>query len=203
MTSPAPRRVGLLGGTFDPPHVGHLAIATTVCSALSLDEVTFVVANDPWQKSGDRLVTPAATRLEMTRALVKGNNFFSVDDREIRRGGPTYTVDTLRELHQENLTTEYFLIVGADTASRIHTWHQHSDVLALSTLVVVNRPDVTPQLAPEVAAARVEFVSMQPVDVSSTQIREAVASGASVDALTTEDVLSVIASHGLYREVAA
>ena len=203
MTRPAPQRIGLLGGTFDPPHVGHLAIATTVASALSFDEVIFVVANDPWQKTGDRAVTPAALRLEMTRALVNGHKEFSVDDREIRRGGPTYTVDTLNELHQENLDAEIFLIVGADTASRIHTWHRYEDVLSLSTLVVVNRSDAHPTLAPELVGARVESVSMPVVDVSSTQIRDAVAQGVSIEGMTTESVRALIDSHGLYAEVSA
>lgn len=203
MTRPAPLRIGLLGGTFDPPHVGHLAIATTVASALSFDEVIFVVANDPWQKTGEREVTPAATRLEMTRALVDGYENFSVDDREIRRGGPTYTVDTLNELHQENLNAEIFLIVGADTASRIHTWHRYEDVLSLSTLVVVNRSDASSTLAPELAQAQVELVSMPAVDVSSTQIRDAVAQGSSIEGMTTAGVLSVIDAQGLYTEVSA
>lgn len=203
MTQPAPLRLGLLGGTFDPPHVGHLAMATTVCSALSLDEVKFVVANDPWQKTGDRNVTPAAIRLEMTRALVEGHEEFSVDDREIRRGGLTYTVDTLRELHGENLETEIFLIVGADTASRIHTWHQHEEVLALSTLVVVNRPDSVLQLDPTVSADRVRLVSMPAVDVSSTEIRSLVSSGDAIVHMTTDGVRNVISARGLYRGVSA
>lgn len=203
MTQPAPHRLGLLGGTFDPPHVGHLAMATTVCSALSLHEVKFVVANDPWQKTGERQVTPAAIRLEMTRALVEGHKEFSVDDREIQRGGPTYTVDTLRELHRENLNCDIYLIVGADTASRIHTWHQHEEVLALSTLVVVNRPDSALQLDPSVSAERVRLVSMPAVDVSSTQIRSLVASGSAVDDMTTDGVGAVINAHGLYRGVMA
>jgi len=203
VTQPAPLRLGLLGGTFDPPHVGHLSMATTVCSALSLDEVKFVVANDPWQKTGDRQVTPAAIRLEMTRALVEGHKEFSVDDREIQRGGPTYTVDTLRELHRENLNCDIYLIVGADTASRIHTWHQHEEVLALSTLVVVNRPDSALQLDPSVSAERVRLVSMPAVDVSSTQIRSLVASGSAVDDMTTDGVGAVINAHGLYRGVMA
>ena len=203
MTQPAPLRLGLLGGTFDPPHVGHLAMATTVCSALSLDEVKFVVANDPWQKTGDRNVTPAAIRLEMTRALVEGHEEFSVDDREIRRRGLTYTVDTLRELHGENLETEIFLIVGADTASRIHTWHQHEEVLALSTLVVVNRPDSVLQLDPTVSADRVRLVSMPAIDVSSTEIRFLVSSGDAIDHLTTDEVRNVISARGLYRGVSA
>ena len=162
-----------------------------------------MVANDPWQKTSDRNVTPAAIRLEMTRALVEGHKKFSVDDREIRRGGLTYTVDTLRELHGENLETEIFLIVGADTASRIHTWHQHEEVLALSTLVVVNRPDSVLQLDPTVSADRVRLVSMPAVDVSSTEIRLLVSSGDAIDHMTTDGVRNVISARGLYRGVSA
>ena len=201
MTHPAKRQIGILGGTFDPPHLGHLAMATTAHSALSLDEMIFMVANDPWQKSGDRDVTPATIRLEMARALVTHHKEFIVDDREIRRGGVTYTLDTLLELQREYLDAEFFLIVGADTASRFHTWHRYLEVLALSTLVIVNRTNATPTLAPEVAAANVVHLSMTPIDVSSTQIRNSVATGQSVDAFTSLEVRDVISSHHLYESV--
>ena len=109
----------------------------------------------------------------------------------------------MRELHGENLETEIFLIVGADTASRIHTWHQHEEVLALSTLVVVNRPDSVLQLDPTVSADRVRLVSMPAIDVSSTEIRFLVSSGDAIDHLTTDEVRNVISARGLYRGVSA
>lgn len=191
--------MGLLGGTFDPPHFGHLAVAEAVLRELGLDEVVFVVANDPWQKTGEGHVSPAHVRVEMTRALVAGHPKLSVDDREVRRGGPTYTVDTLVELTTENPSVAYFLITGEDTASRIHTWHRHEDVMSLSTLVVVNRAPSSAVGVPQVASGRVEHVVMAPVDISSTRIRESVARGVSIDSMTAPGVCRIIADHGLYE----
>lgn len=202
MTRPAAPRLGLLGGTFDPPHFGHLAAARAVRDAVDDIEIACVVANDPWQKSDDRQITPAELRVEMTRALVKDESRISVDDREVRRGGPTYTVDTLRELHDENSGRELFLIVGADTASRIHTWHRSQDLISLSTLIIVNRPGSTIEFSPEMAEWSHIVVSMTPVEVSSTAIRQAVANGESIASMTSPDVAAIIAEHNLYREVA-
>jgi nicotinate-nucleotide adenylyltransferase len=163
-----------------------------VRAQLGLDRVVFLVANDPWQKSGDRAVSPAQVRLEMTQALVDEEDGLGVDNREIRRGGPTYTADTLEELAREHPDTDFFLIVGADTAARIHTWNRPERVRALSTLVVVNRDDRT------ISHDGALVVSMPAVDVSSTEIRSRVASGESVDHLTTPAVVRAIERHGLY-----
>ena len=131
----------ILGGTFDPPHLGHLAAAEAVRTQLGLDQVLFLVANDPWQKSDARAVSPADVRLKMVHSLIDGRPGLGVDDREIRRGGPTFTADTLEEIHAESPSTDVFLIVGADTASRMHTWHRPDVVARLTTLVDVNRND--------------------------------------------------------------
>ena len=202
MTQPALPRLGLLGGTFDPPHRGHLAAARAVRDAIDGIEVALVVANDPWQKSDRRVITPAEIRVEMTRALVKGESGITVDDREVRRGGPTYTIDTLLELHQENSNRELCLIVGADTASRIHTWHRSHDLISLSTLIIVNRPGMSIDLAPELAKWKHQVVSMNPVDVSSTAIRSAVARGESITEMTNPAVATIISTNGLYRDAA-
>lgn len=197
MPNPAPRRLGLLGGTFDPPHVGHLAAAQAVLAELHLDRVDFLVANDPWQKSDSRNVSPSDVRLQMVAALVRGREGLGVDDREIRRGGLTYTADTLEEIHRESTGVEIFLIVGADTAARMSTWHRPEVVRRLSTLVVVNRTGQQ-----EVSAdSSVIHVTMQPIDVSSTKIRECVSRGESIESLTTPDVARIIDSNSLYRGV--
>ena len=194
---PASLRLGLLGGTFDPPHVGHLAAARAVLGALGLDRVDFLPANDPWQKTGGgRDVTPADVRLAMVRALVGDTAGLGVDDREIRRGGVTYTVDTLEDIHREMPGVELFLVVGADTASRFHTWHRHEEVAALSTLVVVNR-DHEEQVVPS-GATNVEFVHMDRVDVSSTAVRAAVGEGIDVTSQVGSAVSGIIADRGLY-----
>lgn len=194
-------RLGLLGGTFDPPHLGHLAAARAVRDALGLDRVDLVPANDPWQKTDrGRDVTPPAVRLEMVRALVKGEDGLGVDDREIRRGGPTYTADTLEEIHAVMPGIDVHLIIGADTARTFGTWRRPEAVLALSTLVVVNRGEET-ALAPE-GADRVEFVTMTPVHVSSSSVRAAVARGEDVSSRVGDAVARVIGLHGLYAGAA-
>lgn len=198
MTTTAPRRLGILGGTFDPPHAGHLAAALAVQTQVGLDDMVLMVANEPWQKVGDREVTPARLRFEMTDALVQGISGLRADDREIRRGGPTYTVDTLEEILAEQPDTEIFLIVGADTAQRLDTWHRASDVVSLSTIVIVNRDDVTNTAPGFLHDARVVNVSMNPVDVSSSAIRESVARGQSIDSATSSSVVSIIRDHSLY-----
>ena len=197
MNSAATRRVGILGGTFDPPHFGHLAAAQFVRTQLGLDEVVLMVANDPWQKSGDRDVTPAAIRLEMVRALVDGVEGLSVSDQEIVRGGQTFTVDTLSEMLAADPAVQLFLIVGQDTAVRIPTWHRPDDLLRLSTLVIVNRAsEPTADVRPD--GARVMHLKMTPVDVSSTVIRGAVAQGQPISFGTSDGVAKIIAEHHLY-----
>jgi nicotinate-nucleotide adenylyltransferase len=198
VTSTAPRRLGILGGTFDPPHAGHLAAALAVQTQVGLDELVLMVANEPWQKVGDRQVTPAGVRLEMTEALVDGISGLRADDREISRGGPTFTVDTLEEILAEQPGTEIFLIVGADTAKRLETWHRASDVVRLSTIVIVNRDDSTNTSSEFLRDARVVNVTMNPVDVSSSAIRETVARGGSIDSLTTSSVATIVRDRSLY-----
>lgn len=196
------RRLGLLGGTFDPPHLGHLAAARAVRDALKLDEVRLVVANDPWQKSGSRRVTPAQVRLEMTRALADGEPGLVVDDSEIVRGGPTYTVDTLEHLGRTEPGVEMFLVVGSDTATRICSWKRATELASLSTLVVVNRPTDASRVPECVPADRCMFVPMDEVDISSTVVRERVSRGEDVRVLTGEAVASVIAARRLYGAAA-
>ena len=198
MTTTAPRRLGILGGTFDPPHAGHLAAALAVQTQVALDELVLMVANEPWQKVGDRQVTPAEVRFEMTEALVDGISGLRADDREIRRGGPTFTVDTLEEILAEQPDTEIFLVVGADTANRLETWHRASDVVRLSTIVIVNRDDSTNAASGFLRDARVVNVTMNAVDVSSSAIRKSVAHGESIDSATSSSVASIIRDRSLY-----
>ncbi|MBJ7427241.1 MAG: nicotinate (nicotinamide) nucleotide adenylyltransferase, partial [Ilumatobacteraceae bacterium] len=197
-TTTAPRRLGILGGTFDPPHLGHLGAALAVQTQVGLDEIVLMVANEPWQKVGDRQVTAAQVRWDMTDALVQGISGLRADDREIRRGGPTFTVDTLEEILAEQPNTEIFLIVGADTAERLETWHRASDVVGLSTIVIVNRDETTNTAPGFLRDARVVNVTMNPVDVSSSAIREAVAHGEPIDSTTSSSVASIIRDRSLY-----
>ncbi|MSO15942.1 MAG: nicotinate (nicotinamide) nucleotide adenylyltransferase [Ilumatobacteraceae bacterium] len=198
VTNAAARRLGILGGTFDPPHAGHVAAALAAQTQVGLDEVILMVANEPWQKVGDRQVTPAQLRWEMTGALVQGISGLRADDREIRRGGPTFTVDTLEEILAEQPDTEIFLIVGADTAERLETWHRVLDVVRLSTIVIVNRDNSTNSAPGFLREARVLNVTMNPVDVSSSAIREAFSRGESIEAATSPSVTSIIRDRSLY-----
>ena len=198
VTSTAPTRIGILGGTFDPPHNGHVAAAVAARTQLGLDEVVLMVANEPWQKVGDRDVTPAAVRFEMTSALAEESVGIRAGDQEIRRGGPTFTVDTLEETLAEQPSAEIFLIVGDDTASRIDTWHRSHDIARLSTIVIVNRDNSTNTLPEFLQEAHVLHVTMKPIDVSSSDIREIVARGESVEGVTSPAVAAVIRERGLY-----
>ena len=198
MTTTVPRRLGILGGTFDPPHLGHRAAALAVQTQVGLDEIVLMVANEPWQKVGDRQVTAAQVRWDMTNALVQGISGLRADDREIRRGGPTFTVDTLEEILSDQPDTEIFLIVGADTAERLETWHRASDVVGLSTIVIVNRDETTNTAPGFLRDARVLNVTMNPVDVSSSAIREAISHGDSIDVMTSSSVVTIIRDHSLY-----
>ena len=198
-------RWGLFGGTFDPPHLGHLSAARAVRGALGLDKVVLMVAGEPWQKmrqktqpmTGSRdAISSGDVRVEMVRALIEGEPGLEVGDDEVRRGGPTYTVDTLRQLRATHPEVELFLVLGADAAANIGTWREPSEVLLLSTLVVVSRAGSERPLLPSGVTA--EWVEMNPVDVSSSAIRARVATGAAPDG-TTAAVARVIERHGLYR----
>lgn len=170
--------------------------ARTVRDALDLDRVVLMVAGEPWQKVAQRSITSAEVRLEMVRALVDGEPRVVVGDDEVRRGGPTYTVDTLRAVKASHPGAELFLVLGSDAARNLPTWKEADVVVGLSTLVVVNRPG--DDRAIPVEGATVEFVEMTPVDVSSSQIRADAAAGRAVVPATTPAVAEIIARLDLY-----
>lgn len=197
MSSPsAARRIGLFGGTFDPPHVGHLVTAINVRHALALDVVLLMVANVPWQKEGSRTITPAVDRLAMVEAAVVDVPGLSAGDLEIRRGGPSYTADTLWALHEAEPDAELFTIVGDDAAAAIGTWQRWSDVVQLSTMVVVERPGAPVSLSNDVDWVHVEVPHLE---VSSSDLRQRVTDGRPLEFLVTEPVLRIIRQRGLYR----
>ena len=189
------RRIGVLGGTFDPIHVGHLVTAVNVRHVLGLDRVVLMVANQTWQKEGSRSITPALDRLAMVEAAVDGVDGLEAGRLEIDRGGPSYTADTLRDLAEQWGDVELFTIVGDDAAAGIHSWERVGEVLARSTMVVVDRPGVRVELPADVDWVRVEVPHL---DVSSTDLRARFRDGRPLDYLITEPVLDVIRSRGLY-----
>ena len=199
MTSTASLRIGLFGGTFDPPHVGHLVTAVNVRHALNLDIVILMVANDPWQKSGSRDVTTAEDRFAMVEAAVSVVDGVVAGRDEIDRGGPSYTADTLMALAEKHLGAELFTIVGDDAAAGLTSWTRVEQVADYSQLVVVDRPGVAVDLPTQFNWLRVESPRLE---VSSTDLRSRFSDGRPLDYLVTEPVLRVIEERGLYGSAA-
>ena len=199
MTSTASLRIGLFGGTFDPPHVGHLVTAVNVRHVLNLDIVILMVANDPWQKSGSREVTTAEDRFAMVEAAVSVVDGVVAGRDEIDRGGPSYTADTLMALAEKHPGAELFTIVGDDAAAGLTSWTRVDQVAQYSQLVVVDRPGVAVRLPKEFVWLRVESPRLV---VSSTDLRSRFSDGRPLDYLVTEPVLRVIEERGLYGSAA-
>jgi nicotinate-nucleotide adenylyltransferase len=193
-----PLRIGLFGGTFDPPHVGHLVTAVNVRHALALDLVVLMVANVPWQKEGSRAITPALDRLAMVEAAVADVPGLLAGRVEIDHGGPSYTADTLGFLAQEHPGATLFTIVGDDAAAGFETWQRYTEVAQRSQLVVVDRPGEPVDLPDRYPWIHVEVPRLE---VSSTDLRARCADGRPLDYLVTQPVLDLIAARGLYREV--
>ena len=191
----SPLRIGVFGGTFDPPHVGHLVTAVNVRHALQLDLMILMVANHPWQKAGTRSITPAEDRLAMVAAAVADVPGLVAGDHEVRAGGPSYTADTLAALALEHPDAELFTVVGDDAAAWIRSWDRVDEVIDRSRLVVVDRPGDPVELDADVDWIRVEVPRLE---VSSTDLRARWADGRPLDYLVTDDVLAVIADRGLY-----
>lgn len=190
-------RVGIFGGTFDPVHVGHLVVATAVHHALSLDDTRVVVAADPWQKDPPP-VAPAAERYAAVQAAIADMDVpgITADSREVDRGGPTYTIDTVEALRTERDGGEVFLIVGYDAAKHLDTWHRVDELRALVTLVVVNRPRFDEVV--DVPGWKVEVVDIPSIDVSSSMVRERLSAGLPVDGLVPAAAMRVVREHGRY-----
>jgi nicotinate-nucleotide adenylyltransferase len=192
-----PARVGILGGTFDPPHVGHLAAARAAIDALGLDRLLLVVANDPWQKSGSRRVSPAEDRYALTEALAQQIPAAEASRLELDRGGPSYSVDTAEEVRATTPgLLDLFLVVGADLAPELDSWHRPDVLKRLVTVAVVSRPSGTATgVPPGWRAIRVDGPQ---VAVSSSEVRERLAAGEPVGGLVPESVIRCIERRALY-----
>jgi nicotinate-nucleotide adenylyltransferase len=196
------RSLGVLGGTFNPPTLGHLAIADHAREQLGLERVVLVPAGSPPHKQvvGD---PGPQRRLEMCRLLVRGAEGLSVCALETERDGPSYTVDTLRELHERHPETELTFIVGADVAGTLPSWHEPLELLELATLAIAARPgsdrsEVLDAVASLGAAERVRFLDAPLIDVSSSRAREQAAAGEPIERIVGADVAEYVADHVLY-----
>ena len=190
----APRRLGVMGGTLDPIHLGHLVCASEVAYALALDEVVFVPAGRPWQKEG-RAISPGEDRYEMTRLATEADPRFRVSRAEIDRGGFTYTVDTLREMSAPDV--ELFFLTGADALAQVLTWRDPEELFGLATFVGASRPGYTVDAAAFPPGA-VTLVETPALDISATDCRSRVARGAPITYLVPQPVADYIAARGLY-----
>ena len=197
-------RTGIFGGTFDPIHNGHLAVAEYVRTEVALDQVLFVPAGQPWFKKG-QTVTDAMHRLEMTRLAVADNPRFAVSDIEVCRDGPTYTIDTLVELRREKgKGVEFYLILGIDALNELHRWRKPCDVLDMAAIVGVTRPgsEAVDRAAldsiREDASGEVVIVDGPLIDVSAADIRRRMAEGLSVRGIIPQAVEDYAKRHVLY-----
>jgi nicotinate-nucleotide adenylyltransferase len=192
------QRIGVMGGTFDPIHHGHLVAASEVAQVFTLDEVVFVPTGQPWQKEG-RQVSPSEDRYLMTVIATASNPRFSVSRIDIDRGGPTYTIDTLRDLRAERGDeAELFFITGADALAQIMSWQDVNDLFKLAHFVGVTRPGhrLTGDGLPE---DKVSLVEVPALAISSTDCRQRVATGQPIWYLVPDGIVQYIAKRRLYR----
>lgn len=190
------RRIGIFGGTFDPPHVAHLALAEWAREQLRLDRVVFVPAALPPHKR-KRRISAAVHRVAMTRAAIRGNPAFTVSTIEVRRRGPSYTVDTVRAMRRAHPDATIYLLIGEDSLVDFHTWHAPGEILREAILAVAARPRPRRR---RVAArgARVVWLRAPELDLSSSAIRARARAGRSIRYVVPEPVFRYVAAHGLY-----
>jgi len=200
-------RIGVFGGAFDPPHNTHLSLATAALAQLGLTELRVFPTGDAWHKN--RTLTPAADRLAMARLAFGTLPRVVVDDREVRRAGPTFTLDTLRELQREFPTAQPVLIMGSDQAAALPRWHGWQDILGIAIVSIAERLESAgsdgsatrfdPRTLPGLpAGARFETLVLPPVDTSATDIRARAARGEDIAALVPPAVARYIDQHHLY-----
>jgi nicotinate-nucleotide adenylyltransferase len=196
-------RIGVFGGTFDPIHEGHLAAAKAAMECAHLDRVLFVPSAQPPHRG--TALAPAEDRLAMTKLAVQGEPSFEVSDVEVTRGGTSYTLDTLSELHREHPQGELFLILGWDAARLFRTWHEPDRVRSLASIVIIDRPGLGQPGLSELAGlgldpARVIECHFQTPDVSGSELRRAIAAGQSVAGKLPAAVERYITEHRLYGD---
>ena len=198
MTATRPQRIGVMGGTFDPIHHGHLVAASEVAESFDLDEVVFVPTGQPWQKSD---VSPSEHRYLMTVIATVSNPRFTTSRVDIDRSGPTYTIDTLRELRAVRPDAEFFFITGADAVAQILSWRDHDELWDLAHFVAVSRPGHVLN-TDGLPSANVSQLEIPALAISSTDCRQRVGEGHPVWYLVPDGVVQYIAKHHLYRSKA-
>jgi len=195
----SPRRIGLLGGSFDPPHLAHLALARLAMQTLALDELRWLPAGAPWQKAG-RQMASAAHRAAMLAALLQGEPGQMIDTRELARSGPTYTIDTVRELQAEQPDADWFFILGQDQYARFDTWRDWPELLRRLTLAVADRAGTAPAPPAALAAVphRVVALPLPRQDIAASTIRQMLTDGLPITPLVGAAVAGYIEQHQPY-----
>ncbi len=190
------RKIGLFGGSFDPVHNAHLALAHCALDELELDELLWVPVGDAWQKP--RGLTTAEHRVAMLKAAIAGEPRFALETCEIDRSGPSYTLDTVRELQLRQPGASWWLLIGQDQQTNLHTWHCFEELLQRVTLAVAARPGTTPHADARVLASPTQWIDLPPMAVSASDIRQRVATGQDIAALVPPCVAQYIHQHRLY-----
>ena len=194
------KRIGLFGGSFDPVHNAHLALARRSLDQLPLDELRWVPTGQAWQKA--RPLTGAAHREAMLQRAIAGEPRFVLERCELERPGPSYTLDTVRKLQAAQPDAAWFLLIGQDQFAGLHTWFGFEELLQRVTLAVAQRPGEPAECDARVRAAPRVALALPLMDVSATDIRQRVAAGADISALVPPTVALYIQQHGLYRGTA-
>ena len=200
------RRIGVLGGTFDPIHLGHLFVADEVARRLHLDEVVFAPSGESWHKS-TTAAARSADRLAMVEAAIAGDPRFRVTSVDIDRAGPTFTIDTLDDLSREDARrhpddpARWVFIAGVDAVAGLASWRDPEGILARAEVVAVTRPGHGLAI-PEPFAGRIAVLEIPALDISSSDIRRRVSKGESIDDLVPRGVAAIIAERGLYADEA-
>ncbi len=190
--------IGIFGGTFNPPHLGHLIVAEHVRTAMMLDKVLFVPAAIPPHKMGND-IAHAVHRMAMLRLAIEGNSYFDVSEIELNRGGVSFTIDTLLQLRNENPTVALSLLIGMDNLVEFHSWKSPDEILKLVTVVVMTRPGFTLSDVPKQIERSVKLCQVPEIEIASRTIRKHVEDGDSIRYLVTDSVAKYITSNGLYR----
>jgi len=191
------KRVGVFGGSFDPVHDAHVALAEAALADLRLDQVRWIPAGQPWQKT--REMTPAADRVAMVQAAIAHEPRFVLDRIEVDRPGASFTLDTVRALAAAHPGTQWFLLIGQDQYTGLHTWRDWQTLLGLVVLAVANRPGDAREPHPDVQRFPHRMVPLPMLDISSTDIRRRAHQGADFSRLVPPAVARYIETHGLYR----
>ena len=192
--------MGLFGGSFDPVHNAHLALARAALLHLQLDELRFIPAGRPWQKTTE--LASAADRAAMVSLAIAGEPRFVLEACELARPGPSYTLDTVRELRARadaDPKADWFLVIGQDQYARLHTWHGWQQLLRLVTLAVANRPGAPVSASPQLPGHAYQAVALPMMDISSSDIRSRVAAGGPIAQLVPPGVARYIDQHRLYQ----